>query len=371
MIFCVITHVRHIEAGKNFYGYAPYIREMNIWLNYVDEVIIVAPLERNEPKIIDIPYKHTKINFKKVDDFSFITLKNSLLSVLKLPRIFWKVFWAMKNADHIHLRCPGNMGLIGCLVQVLFPKKEKTAKYAGNWDPESKQPYTYKLQKWILSNTFLTRNMKVLVYGDWENQSKNIKPFFTASYSESEKETVQKTSFDQGVKFIFVGSLVSGKNPMYAIQLVEKLHEKGFKATLNLYGEGPERISLENYIHINNLGTFITLDGNVNQDTLKKAYQDSHFVILPSKSEGWPKAIAEGMFWGCIPIATSVSCVPFMLDYGQSGVLLEMKLDNDLVQIESLLTNERGFLLKSKLALEWSQKYTIDVFDKEIKKNVR
>lgn len=368
MIFCIITHVIHIEEKHNFYGYSPYIREMNIWLKYVDEVIIVAPLESNKPKIIDIPYKHIRIDFKKVSDFNFTTFKNSFVSLFKLPRIFWEVFQAMKNADHIHLRCPGNMGLIGCFVQILFPKKEKTAKYAGNWDPKSKQPFTYKLQKWILSNTFLTRNIKVLVYGVWENQSKNIKPFFTATYLESEKEIVQKTSFDEEIKFIFVGSLVSGKNPMYAIQFVEKLNEKGYKATLNLFGEGFERCNLENYIYINNLGTLITLNGNVNKDTLKKAYQDSHFVLLPSKSEGWPKAIAEGMFWSCVPIATSVSCLPFMLDYGERGVLLKMILEQDVQQIETILESELIFENKREKALEWSQKYTIDVFESEVKK---
>jgi hypothetical protein len=29
------------------------------------------------------------------------------------------------------------------------------------------------------------------------------------------------------------------------------------------------------------------------------------------------------MFWGCVPIVTSVSCIPFMLDYGKRGVLLD------------------------------------------------
>ena len=70
------------------------------------------------------------------------------------------------------------MGLIGAIVNILFPNKQKTAKYAGNWDPKSKQPWSYRLQKWILSNTFLTKNMQVLVYGEWPNQTKNIKPFF-------------------------------------------------------------------------------------------------------------------------------------------------------------------------------------------------
>lgn len=368
MKFAIITHVSHIQQDNNYFAYAPYVREMNIWFKYVDEVIVVAPLNILKPTAIDIAYRHNKINFKKVPDFSLTNFKNTLLSVFKLPIIFWRIFWAMKNANHIHLRCPGNMGLIGCFVQVLFPSKTKTAKYAGNWDPKSKQPYTYKLQRWILNNTFLTRNMKVLVYGDWQNQSKNIMPFFTATYSEYEKEVIRKSSFVDTIKFIFVGSLVSGKNPMYAIKLVEKLVENGHDTILDLYGEGPERIYLEDYIQKNNLESFIVLNGNQNQETIKEAFKKSQFVILPSKSEGWPKAIAEGMFWGCIPVASKISCVPFMLDYGRRGILLEMDLEKDTNQINEILRDETSFFIKSKLALEWSQSYTTDVFEAEIKK---
>lgn len=341
---------------------------MNIWLKYIDEVIIIAPLQNVMPTEIDIAYRHKKIKFRKVPDFNFINFSNALISIFKLPIIFWKVFWAMKSADHIHLRCPGNMGLIGCLVQVLFPKKIKTAKYAGNWDSKSKQPFTYKMQKWILNNTFFTRNMSVLVYGDWKNQSKNIKPFFTATYSESEKEIITKTSFDSTIDFIFVGSLVSGKNPLYAIKLAQHLRENGYNVMLNFYGEGPERNVLENYIYINNLEDIIVLHGNQNKETIKKAYQKSHFVVLPSKSEGWPKAIAEGMFWGCIPIANKVSCVSFMLDYGNRGVLLEMNLEKDVNQIKELISDEKNFINKSKLSSQWSRNYTTDVFEAEIRK---
>ncbi|MBS7231879.1 glycosyltransferase family 4 protein [Flavobacterium psychroterrae] len=368
MKFAIITHVSHIDETNQYFAYAPYVREMNIWFKYVDEVIVVAPLKNGESTAIDISYQHSKIDFRKVPDFNFISFRNTIISGFKLPIIFWKMFLTMKNADHIHLRCPGNVGLIGCFAQILFPHKTKTAKYAGNWDPKSNQPYTYKIQKWILSNTFLTRNMKVLVYGDWENQTKNIKPFFTATYAESEKEIIQKPDFSHSIEFIFVGSLVSGKNPMYAVKLVHELRSKKCKASLSVYGEGFERSQLEDYIKTNDLENYIVLHGNQNNETLKKAYQKSHFVILPSKSEGWPKAIAEGMFWGCVPIASKVSCIPFMLDYENRGILLEMNLDKDVNQIIEILNDETSFLSKSKLAIEWSQNYTTEIFEAQIKK---
>jgi len=366
--FVIITHVSHFYKNDEYFAYSPYVQEMNIWLKYVDETIIVAPLKKLEITPIDISYKHDRgINFKTVPDFNFISSKDILVSIFKLPVIFWRIFWAMKAADHIHLRCPGNMGLIGCFVQILFPNKIKTAKYAGNWDPKSKQPWSYRLQKWILNNEFLTRNMQVLVYGEWEKQSKNVKSFFTATYSELEKYNVEKR-FDDGFKIIFVGSLVSGKNPLYGIKLVEKLLLGGYHVTLDLYGEGVERDFLENYIQTHKLEEYIILKGNQNKEALIKAYQKSHFVILPSKSEGWPKAIAEGMFWGCIPIATKVSSVPYMLDFGKRGVLLEMDLDKDTEQVKDLIMKQSAFLEKSQIAIEWSRNFTTDVFEKEIAK---
>lgn len=372
MKFAIITHVVHTKNDNKYFGYSPYVREMNIWLKYVDELVIVAPLSsKKEITEIDDFYSFENVDFKKIPDFNFTNFSNIFISLFKMPIIFWKIFWVMKQSDHIHLRCPGNVGLIGCLVQVLFPNKIKTAKYAGNWDPKSKQPWSYRFQKWILSNAFLTRNMKVLVYGEWPNQSKNIKSFFTATYSESEKSSVEKANFKNGIKFVFVGNLVVGKNPLYAVKLVELLLKNGNDVTLDLYGEGVERNSLENYIQMNKLDTKIFLRGNHSKETLIKAYQKSHFVILPSKSEGWPKAIAEGMFWGCVPIATKVSCVPFMLGYGERGILLKKELKLDIYQLEDIINCMENFNLKRERASEWSRKYTLNIFEDQIEKMLK
>lgn len=365
--FAIITHVAHIHQNSEYLGYAPYIGEMNIWLKYTNEVVIVAPLKKGNPTAIDAAYDHKKIQFRKVPDFNFTNFSNLIKSIFKLPKIVFQIFSAMREADHIHLRCPGNMGLIGCLLQILFPCKIKTAKYAGNWDPKSKQPLTYRFQKYILANTFLTRNMKVLVYGEWPDQSKNIKSFFTASYSDLEKQQVLKINLSEAISFVFAGTLTKGKNPLYAVEVIKELAKKGYNVTLNIFGEGLEGNNIEKFILTNHLESIVFLHGNQSREILKGAYKKCHFVILPSQSEGWPKAIAEGMFWGCVPVATRISCVPFMLDFGKRGILLDMDIQSDINQLINILDNENSFLAKSKLASEWSQIYTTDLFDKEIK----
>ncbi|MEO0045059.1 MAG: hypothetical protein RL705_250 [Bacteroidota bacterium] len=367
MTFCLITHVSHGFQNGEYYAYSPYVREMNIWAKYVDKMIVVAPLTLKEKTAIEIPYSHQNIDFRTVASYDFLSVKSAFQTVFKLPKIVFKIYKAMQQSDHIHLRCPGNMGLLGCLVQVLFPSKPKTAKYAGNWDLKAKQPLSYRLQKWILSNTFLTKNMQVLVYGEWENSTKNIKPFFTASYFEQDKIAVAPRPLTGKISFVFVGTLSNGKQPLYAIQMVEQLYKNGHDVQLTVFGEGAERNSLEDYIQTNNLDNIVSLQGNQNQETIKAAYIKNHFVVLPSLSEGWPKVIAEGMFWGCLPIASRVSCVPNMLDNGRRGLLLELQLTTDINQIESIIKDQNRYQEQVENAIQWSRQYTLDVFENEIK----
>lgn len=368
MTFCIITHVNHHQDQQQYYAYAPYVREMNIWLKYVDDVIIVAPMEQMEKTAIDSAYTGAAIQFKTVPSFNLTGRKALLRAVFLLPKLFSTVYKAMQASEHIHLRCPGNMGLIGCIVQVFFPKKKKTAKYAGNWDLKAVQPWSYRLQKWIVNNTFLTKNMQVLVYGEWKGSSANIKPFFTATYSELEKEAVSPRNLNEGFRFIFVGLLTEGKRPLYAVQLVEGLLKLGVNASLHLYGEGIQRSLLESYIVTHRLENAVQLKGNQPKEVVGEAYKKSHFLVLASKSEGWPKAVAEAMFWGCMPIATDVSCVKNMLDSGNRGILLSMNLEKDIQAILWHINHPKAYQEKSDKALSWSQEYTVEKFESEIKK---
>ena len=362
MKFCIITHTKHHLSNNEVFAYAPYVREMNLWLKHVDEVEIVAPKTQNKSSIFKA-YKHDDIKLTEVDSFSLLGFMACFKTLFILPKVLYKIYKAMKQADHIHLRCPGNMGLLGCIVQILFPDTPKTVKYAGNWNPDAKQPWSYKLQKRILSNTALTKNCSVLVYGEWPKQTKTIKTFFTATYFEIEKEPIKERDYSSTLNFMFVGTLSKGKQPLRAIQLVEDLVKSGREVSLEIYGEGDQRDSLVKYIKLKHLSDYVILKGNQSAEVIKSAYNTSHFLILPSKSEGWPKVVAEAMFWGCIPITTPVSCVPWMLDYGKRGFIIDSNF-----KLESIVENTKHLKNMSHLASAWSRTYTLDKLELEIKK---
>jgi glycosyltransferase involved in cell wall biosynthesis len=370
MKLTIFTSVEHVLQGNKYYGYGPYIREMNIWIKYVDEVTIVAPRSKNGDILpMDLYYVHPNLKFVEIPSFNLTTFANVLRTLVVTPLILYRMINVLRKVDHVHLRCPSNTGLLGCIAQIFFPKLKKSTKFAGNWDPNSDQPLSYRLQKKLLSNTTLTKNIKVLVYGEWPNQTKNIVPFISASYREEEIEKTGKRNYNEELHFVFVGSIVVGKRPILTIKIIEELNKRGTPSKLELYGEGEMFNEVKSYINDKNLNDFIFLRGNQDKETVKQSLKVAHFNILPSKSEGWPKAVAEGMFFGAIPIATKISCLDWMLGYGDRGILIEPNVQDAANSICEALKNSNLYDMAMR-AQKWSQQYTLDTLEEAIRKTI-
>lgn len=371
MNFLILSHVPHVRKDRKYFAYGPYVREMNIWIKFFSSVTIIAPQAKDrELNPIELPYEHDNIRFVPVNEINLTTWKGKLTSIFSLPAITLKVLIGMKKADHIHLRCPGNMGLLGAYLQYFFPKKKKTAKYAGNWDPFSNQPNTYKLQQRLISDSDFSKNMNVLIYGNWPNQSKNIVPFFTFSYDSSESQEDSRVAISENctIKLLFVGALVTGKNPLKAAEVANILNQDGVGFTLDFCGEGSQKEDLQTYVDEHQLSDRVKLCGNLTSESLKDKYKESHFLIFLSESEGWPKVVAESMFFGCLPITTPVSCVADMLGQGERGDLIESNPMEAVRRIKQYIKNPQDYHSKSKLAKEWSKQFTKESFELELQK---
>ena len=131
MKFLVIAHVIHKrKPDDHILGYGPYVREMNLWFRHVKQVRVIAPMSSHAHDDIDLAYKHNNLEFIQVPGINFQTIGNTVRSLILLPLILWKIFLGMCWANHIHLRCPGNIGFLGCITQILFPWKAKTETIA-------------------------------------------------------------------------------------------------------------------------------------------------------------------------------------------------------------------------------------------------
>lgn len=344
----------------------PYVREMDLWNSHFKNIKVVAPLVEGEPSALFSPYKK-EVEFISIPAFNVTSWKNIPLAIWGTIQTFFTLLWEMRSADHIHLRCPGNIGLIAVFAQLFFPHKTKTVKYAGNWDWNSQQPISYRIQQCILRSPFFTKKIQVLVYGEWPDRTQNIKPFFTASYREAEKEVIQKQDFSLGIRLCFIGRIDENKNPFLSLEVTEILNREGVSAQITFCGDGPLFSQLKKAIDESEFKHQVSLLGSVDAEKVKKVMKDSHFLVFVSKSEGWPKVVAESMFWGCLPLTSRVSCVPFMVGENQErGILLSQNPKEVVTEILGLVKNTSQYKKMSESAMNWSRTYTLERFEVEI-----
>ena len=154
---------------------------------------------------------------------------------------------------------------------------------------------------------------------------------------------------------------------MLSLKATHKLLKRGFDVSLDMYGNGSEYEKVQKYMDDHQLHKIIKLHGNQSKEVVKRAFQNSHFLLFISKSEGWPKVVAESMFWSCLPVSTKVSCVPYMLDYGNRGALINGNLDEVIEKIENYIAHKKRYEEHVEKAKKWSQQFTLDAFEEAIK----
>ena len=104
--------------------------------------------------------------------------------------------------------------------------------------------------------------------------------------------------------------------------------------------------------------------GNLTQVELFEILKKSDCIILPSKSEGFPKVLAEAMNFGCIPIASNVGSISHYIKDGASGMIMnEISLNglneawNNFLSIQN---NEKQTIASN--GFEISQKFTFEKY---------
>ena len=72
--FAIITHTPHKVDKHKIYAYRPYMIEMNLWLSFVDECKVVAPLSKETLSPLDAHYYKEKLMVLDITLFSNIVV---------------------------------------------------------------------------------------------------------------------------------------------------------------------------------------------------------------------------------------------------------------------------------------------------------
>lgn len=140
---------------------------------------------------------------------------------------------------------------------------------------------------------------------------------------------------------LFIGRLSKEKGLKYLIQAVSKVSQKIPKVKLDIIGEGRERKNLEELTKKLNLLEKIKFLGKLPHPKVRKHYQRTSLIILPSIwMENNPMTILEAMAYGKATVGSNNGGIPELVQGHKTGLLFETGNSNDLAKkIIYLLNN--------------------------------
>lgn len=359
----IVSHVIHYRHAGRLWAYGPYAREIDIWADLFPEVRIASPCRNAPPPGDAIAFTRPNISPWPITETGGDSVGQKLRQVALLPILVVQLTKAMRWADAVHVRCPGNLGLLGAAMAPTFTRLV-VAKYAGQWIDFPGETAISRLQKRILRSRWW--HGPVTVYGDWPDQPQQVVPFFTSMMSSQMVDEARSVASSRhegstALRILFTGRLSADKNVDVLLDAMHMLSDNGrHHFLLQVVGDGPERASLEQHARDLDLADRVEFVGSVPYDTIGRFYADADVLVLASQSEGWPKSLAEGMAYGMACIGSNRGLVPWMLSEGR-GFTVEPGDPRALADTLLRLSNTPDVRLAAgRAASAWACRFTID-----------
>jgi glycosyltransferase involved in cell wall biosynthesis len=358
----VISHVTHFAWKGHLYAYGPYAREIDVWADLFGSLVIAAPCRQEEPPGDATAFTRSNIRIEPQIEAGGDTLFAKIRLAVVTPALLWSLARAIRRADAVHVRCPGNLGLLGALVAPLLCRY-RVAKYAGQWPSYPGQTLANSVQKRVLRSHWW--RAPVTVYGQWPGEPSHIVPFFTSVLNQGQMRRARIAAgtrrFDERpLRVLYVGQLGQWKNVDSVVRAVARLAAQGVAVELDLVGDGPARSQLEQLVTSLGVARVVRFAGGVSADRVLDYYERSHVLVLASRSEGWPKAIAEGMAFGLICVGSDRGLLPQMLGDGR-GFIVPAQNDDALAEALSTIATSRDRFPDMRVrAAAWGQRYSLE-----------
>ena len=140
-------------------------------------------------------------------------------------------------------------------------------------------------------------------------------------------------------KIITIGRLAPQKNHKALIDAFAQIKDRLTGWTLEIYGEGPMKLELEEYCKLKGMDSKSILVGCT--ESPKTAYNDADIFVFPSHFEGFGLALVEAMACG-MPVVGFEDCpgVKFIIENEVNGLLV--KRDGDALALANAILKLAG-----------------------------
>lgn len=355
MRILVVSHTEHyVDENGTVYGWGATVKELDAVAERLGEVTHVACLHKtNTIPPSALPYTG-KVKFVPIPPFGGAGLKNKLKIITSAISNLRIISRELKHADMFQFRAPTSIGLYIIPYLTFFTKKKGWYKYAGNWMQDN-PPFSYRLQRWMLRNL---QSRKITINGRWNNQLAKCITFENPCLTEDDRQdglsVLQKKDYSQPLRICFVGRMDVEKG---VYDIVDAVNNSKYKfASIDFIGDGPELNKLKQYAVDNNVGA--KFHGSLSRIQVFEIYRQSHLILLPSKSEGFPKVIAEAANFGCIPVVSDVSSIGQYINE-TNGFLWSVKECSFTAYFNSLnLDDAENLKAKALMAHEMAKSFT-------------
>ena len=319
MKLAIISHTEHYLKDGQIVGWGPTVREINKLLESFEEIWHVAVLREDQAPLSALPYKSQKIHFIPLKPYGGARFRDKLLILPYVPAVIRIVQDVIRKVDVWQFRAPTGIGVFLIPYLSIFTQKPGWFKYAGNW-AQAMPPLGYRWQRFWLSKL---QNRPVTINGRWPEQPRHCLSFENPCLDEEERqkglESLLQKDYTGKLNICFVGHLSAAKGA--GVLLDALLHYEGQRINaLHLIGDGPLRLSWEEKKRL--FPFEVILHGQVSREQVGQIMSECHVIILPSQSEGFPKVIAEGANYGCVPVVSDISSIGQYIRHGENGFLL-------------------------------------------------
>jgi len=137
-----------------------------------------------------------------------------------------------------------------------------------------------------------------------------------------------------------------------AVAVAEQLQARGHRVTLDVVGDGPERDVLDR------AGVEVTAHGWLDGAGVRRVLATSHVLLVPSRTEGWPKVVSEALAYGVVPVAPDISAIAEVLA-GCGVVATDRRPEAFVEALEPLLADLEPL---RRAGLERAERFTFDAY---------
>lgn len=361
----------YIDEHGTYLAFEPVVREIEHFAYLFDSIIWIAAKHPFNENIKNIKEANgVKINYVLFPAIGGKNIKERLRITIFYFWLAYNILINIFKVEIIHSRGPSHAAIISAFYSLFLRHKIFWHKYAGNWIREE-DPLSYRIQKYLLRKA---KKAKIAVNGTWPNQPPHILAFENPCLCKNEIEEgkllTEIKDFNGTLDFVFVGSMVDTKGVKKILEAFIIIQSEIKLGVLHMVGDGPE-LTVYKDIALKG-GINVKFYGFLSKAEINKILALSHILLLPSDSEGFPKVIAEGANYGCIPIVSDISCLSQYIRNNHNGFIMSTLDTKGLVQSIKQLYLLKPCQLKliSLKVSELSNLFTYEHYCEKIKKEI-